>query len=69
MDTKRKGGEYMAYRIVGKLEGTEIKFTSTHSDEEIREEIFETIEEAEDTLRTLKMSLPEGTKLTIEPAV
>lgn len=59
----------MAYRIVGNLEGTEIKFTSTHSDEEIREEIFETIEEAEDTLRTLKMSLPEGTKLTIEPAV
>ncbi|KIU09855.1 hypothetical protein SC09_contig10orf00029 [Bacillus subtilis] len=69
MDTKRKGGEYMAYRIVGELEGTEITFTSTHPDGEEREEIFETIEEAEDAVRTLKISLPERTKLTIEPAV
>lgn len=59
----------MAYRIAGELKGTEITFTSTHPDREKREEIFETIEEAEDALRTLKMSLPEGTKLTIEPAV
>ena len=59
----------MAYRIVGELEGTEITFTSTHPDREKREEIFETIEEAEDALNTLKMSLPDGTKLTIEPAV
>lgn len=57
----------MAYRIVGELEGTEI--TSTHSDGEKREDIFETIEKAEDALNTLKMSLPYGTKLTIEPAV
>lgn len=69
MDTKRKGGEYMTYRIVGELEGTEITFTSTHPDGEKREDIFETIEEAEDALNTLKMSLPDGTKLTIEPAV
>ena len=59
----------MAYRIVGELEGTEITFTSTHPDREKREEIFETIEEAEDALNTLKMSLPAGTKLTTEPAV
>jgi hypothetical protein len=69
MDTKRKGGEYMAYRIVGELEGTEITFTSTHPDREKREETFETIEEAEEAMKTFKMSLPEGTKLTIEPAV
>ncbi len=59
----------MAYRIVGELEGTEITFTSTHPGGENREEIFETIKEAEDALNTLKMSLPDGTKLTIEPAV
>ncbi|MED3603358.1 hypothetical protein ACTOS9_21920 (plasmid) [Bacillus subtilis] len=59
----------MAYRIVGELKGTEITFTSTHPDRAKREEIFKTIEEAEDALKTLKMSLPEGTKLTIEPAV
>ncbi|EFG2114744.1 MULTISPECIES: hypothetical protein [Bacillus subtilis group] len=59
----------MAYRIVGELEGTEITFTSTHPNGEKREDIFETIEEAEDALNTLKMSLPDGTKLTIEPAV
>ncbi|WP_188322787.1 hypothetical protein [Bacillus velezensis] len=59
----------MAYRIVGELEGTEITFTSTHPDREKREEIFETIKEAEDALNILKMSLPDGVKLTIEPAV
>lgn len=59
----------MAYRIVGELEGTEITFTSTHPDGEEQENIFETIEEAEDALSALKMSLPKGTKLTIEPAV
>ncbi|MED3627829.1 hypothetical protein P4478_12260 [Bacillus subtilis] len=59
----------MAYRIVGELEGTEITFTSTHPGGENREEIFETIEEAEDALNTLKMSLPKGTKLTIKPVV
>ncbi|WEY94487.1 hypothetical protein P5624_21575 (plasmid) [Bacillus subtilis] len=46
----------MTYRIVGELEGTEITFTSTHPDGEKREDIFETIEEAEDALNTLKMS-------------
>nr|WGD91501.1 hypothetical protein P5665_22380 [Bacillus subtilis]WGD91505.1 hypothetical protein P5665_22320 [Bacillus subtilis]WGD91511.1 hypothetical protein P5665_22350 [Bacillus subtilis] len=56
MDPKRKVGEYMTYRIVGELEGTEITFTSTHPDGEKREDIFETIEEAEDALNTLKMS-------------
>lgn len=59
----------MTYRIVGDLEGTEITFTSTHPDGEKREEIFETIEEAKNALNILKMSLPDKTKLSIEPAV
>ncbi|HEO2443814.1 TPA: hypothetical protein VAP34_002015 [Streptococcus agalactiae] len=59
----------MTYRIVGDLEGKEITFTSTHPDGEKREEIFETIEEAKNALNILKMSLPDKTKLTIEPAV
>ncbi|MCY8546431.1 hypothetical protein [Bacillus vallismortis] len=59
----------MAYRIAGELEGKEIKFMSTHPDREKQEDIFETIEEAENALNTLKMSLPEETKLTIESVV
>ncbi|MCM3191444.1 hypothetical protein OQZ55_00135 [Bacillus subtilis] len=58
----------MAYRIVGELEGTEITFTSTHPDGEEREEIFETIEEAEKVMESLKASMPNEMKWTIEPA-
>ncbi|WBC28229.1 hypothetical protein [Bacillus subtilis] len=59
----------MAYRIVGELEGTEITFTSTHPDGEEREEIFETIEEAEKVMESLIASMPNEMKWTIDPAV
>ncbi|WPP39260.1 RNA-binding protein [Bacillus sonorensis] len=59
----------MAYRIVGELEGTEIKFTGILPDREKQEETFETVEEAEAALKDLEKVLPEGTKLTVEPAV
>lgn len=58
----------MAYRIVGELGGTEITFTSTHPDGEEREEIFETIEAAEKVMESLKASMPNEMKWTIEPA-
>lgn len=69
MDTKREGGEHMAYRIVGELEGTEIKFTGLLPGRQKEEETYETVEEAEAALKDLEQLLPEGTKLTIEPAV